>query len=185
MTRALLSILLLLLVTAGCTMPRVIVLNDPLTVEQHNDLGVAYEQREEFDLALREYARAAKMSKTWARPLINRGNVQAGQGQWQEAAKSYRQALKREPAHAEGMNNLAWVLLQANRSEDALRWAQQAVVARPEEPVFLDTLAEIHLHRKEYQAALGCIEQALSLSPSSELRRSLEMKRSSIPALPK
>jgi tetratricopeptide (TPR) repeat protein len=169
-----LSVLLL----SGCTMPRLIVLNDPLDAEQHNDLGVAYEHRGDYDLALREYDRAAELAKSWARPLINRGNVQAGMAEWRKAERSYRQALRREPGHAEAMNNLAWVLLQAGKSDQALQWAEKAVAVEPGEPTFFDTLADIHLSRGEPAAALASIDMGLALSPPPELRRALEEKRS-------
>ena len=59
----LVSIILFALLLGGCALPRVIVLNDPLDAAGHNDLGVAYEQRGEFDLAVREYDRAAELER--------------------------------------------------------------------------------------------------------------------------
>ena len=69
----------------ACSLPRVIVLNDPLDARNHNNLGVSYQQRGEFDLAGREYDRAAELDPAWGRPLINRGNVHAASGAWREA----------------------------------------------------------------------------------------------------
>jgi tetratricopeptide (TPR) repeat protein len=181
MPRRLLPLLLALLLT-GCALPRVIVLNDPLDARQHNDLGVAYERRGETDLALREYDRAAAQAKEWARPLINRGNVEAGLGRWREAQKSYRQALRREPLHAEAMNNLAWALLQTQEPEEAREWARKAVAAAPGEPAFLDTLAGIELARGDVAAAREAVERGLELAPAGEILRALEEKRDRIEA---
>jgi tetratricopeptide (TPR) repeat protein len=172
----LLIISLFFSVLAGCAMPRIIVLNDPLTAKQHNDLGVAYQQRQDFDLALRAFNRAADLDKTWAQPLVNSGNVHAALSQWREAENSYRQALRRQTDEAGAMNNLAWVLLRQDKLEDALRWAQQAAVIDPQAAV-LDTLAEVHLARQEYAAAAPVVARALALGPSLELRRGLEEKR--------
>jgi tetratricopeptide (TPR) repeat protein len=138
-----LLIILLTLFATGCSLPRVIVLNDPLDARQHNDLGVAYEARAETDLALREYERAADLDGQWDRPLVNLGNVLAGQQDWKKAAGSYRKALDRNPANAEAMNNLAWVLLRQGELEQARIWAERAVEACPDNPAFLDTLAEV------------------------------------------
>jgi len=167
----------------GCSLPRVIVLNDPLDARQHNDLGVSYQQRGESDLAVREYDRAAKLEPQWARPLINRGNVQAERGEWRQAQKSYRQALRREPGNAEAMNNLAWVLLRAEETVRALDWAEKAVAANPHEPAFLDTLAEIRIARNDHAGARQAIADALALDPPAELRHSLEQKRALLDAL--
>lgn len=175
--RPVLLSLLVVLWLCGCSLPRIIVLNDPLDARQHNDLGVAYQQRGESDLALREYDRAAKLEPQWARPLINRGNVLAEQGEWRQAEKSYRQALRREPGNDEAMNNLAWVLLQAEKTKEALAWAEKAVAANPREPAYLDTLAEIRIARHDYAGARQTIGEALALDPPVELRQSLEQKR--------
>jgi Flp pilus assembly protein TadD len=164
-------------------MPRIIVLNDPLDARQHNDLGVSYQHRGESELAIREYDRAAELDRQWARPLINRGNVQAEQGEWRQAEKSYQLALRREPGNAEAMNNLAWVLLRAEETAEALDWAEKAVTANPREPAYLDTLAEIRIARQDYENARQAIAEALALGPPEELRQSLEQKRALLDTL--
>lgn len=176
--RLFLFALLVPLLLGGCSLPRIIVLNDPLDAAQHNDLGVAYEQRGESELALREYQRAAELDADWARPLINRGNVLAVSQDWAGAEKSYRQALRRETTSAEAMNNLAWVLLQAGEGGAALDYARQAVTIDPKQPAYLDTLAEILVVKKAFPEAREVIAQALALAPSPQLRTSLERKLS-------
>lgn len=183
--RLILPGLLLSMLLCGCSLPRIIVLNDPLNAAQHNDLGVAYEQRGEFDLALREYDRAAELKTDWARPLLNRGNVLAAGEDWAGAQKSYRQALRREPDNAEAMNNLAWVLLQAGDLTQALSWADRALQQQPHNPSVLDTLADIQLAAGDFAAARHSIEQGLALDPAPALRQSLEQKRSRLPGTPR
>ena len=43
-----------------CALPRIIVLDDPLTPEEHLNLGVTYENKGELDNALKEYHTASK-----------------------------------------------------------------------------------------------------------------------------
>ncbi len=179
--RLIVSVVLLLLLS-GCSIPRIIFLNDPLDAHGHNDLGVSYQVRGDDDLALRAFDRAAELDKGWAQPLINRGNVLALQQDWAGAAASYRQALGREPQNAEAMNNLAWVLLHSGDVDRALPWAEEAVALDPHQPAFLDTLAEIRLARGEAKAAALLLDRALQSSPSPELRESLEAKRATLPA---
>ena len=142
-------LMLLGLSLSGCSMPRIIVLHDPLDVRQHNDLGVSYQAAGEYDLALREYQRAAELDKHWARPLINSGNTLAAQQLWSEAAVMYRTALARESDHAEAMNNLAWVLLQQEELSLARYWAERAVAASPNTSAFLDTLESVEEHQRQ------------------------------------
>lgn len=181
--RLLIALLLAASLLAGCSLPRIIVLNDPLDAGGHNDLGVSYQHRGEYDLAIREYNRAAELAAEWARPLINRGNVQAARGDWWQAEKSYRLALRREPGNAEAMNNLAWVLLQADETAGALEWAQKAAAEDPQEAAYLDTLAEIQTVRGDYPAARTTLERALRLAPRSELRQGLEQRRALLDSL--
>jgi len=160
----------------GCTVPRIIVLNDPLDARQHNDLGVAYEQRGEFDLADRNYRRAAELDRDWALPLLNLGNVAARQADWRTAIKYYREALARHSEYAEAINNLAWALAQDGRSAEALPWALRAVAISSAEPRCWDTLAEVYLQLNRPAEAREAVTRGLSLNPSPELRADLESK---------
>lgn len=168
--------LLVLSLTAGCSLPRLVILNDPLGAEQHNDLGVAYEARGDYELAVREYQRAAELNEDWPLPLFNLGNVHARNGRWQAAAAAYRQALGRNPGMADAENNLAWVLFEAGETRAALRHAERAVALQPASPWYRDTLAAAlvaagRTHEADHQA-----RQGLTMSPPAELRLSLEGK---------
>ena len=67
------SILLLsVLVLAACAMPKIVILEDPLTAQQHNDLGVAYEEKGDFALAGKEYEKALGKNREWVIPYLNR-----------------------------------------------------------------------------------------------------------------
>lgn len=172
-----LSIVLIIFLLAGCSLPRVIVLNDPLDARQHNDLGVSYQQRGEIDLALREYERAAEMADDWARPLVNRGNALAARGDLRQAWKSYLLALRREPGNAEAMNNLAWVLLQAGETDKALEWAEKAAAETPRDGAILDTLAAVQIARQDYPSARLTVERALLLELDPHLREEFRQKQ--------
>ncbi len=173
-----LAVLFFLIATlSGCSLPRVVVLNDPLDAGQHNDLGVAYEKRGEPDLAEREYRRAARLDREWDTPWYNMGNLYAGDGKWLQAEVFYREALERNPLSAEAMNNLAWAMLQAGRTDAALSRAQQAASLLPDSPVVLDTLAEVHLAREETTWAQAIVARALELNPENGVREKLEAKR--------
>ena len=65
------SLILIAPLLFSCALPRVVVLEDSLTAEQHNDLGYVYEQKEIFDLAEKEYLLAVKKRKEWQVPYFN------------------------------------------------------------------------------------------------------------------
>lgn len=95
-----------LLLTAGCTFPRIIVLEDPLTPEEHLNLGVAYEKKGEFENAIKEYKLAAKKLPV---AYLYLGNVHFQKDELDEAEKYYRKSIKKEPDNADAYNNLAWL----------------------------------------------------------------------------
>ncbi|TFG89524.1 MAG: tetratricopeptide repeat protein [Gemmatimonadales bacterium] len=127
----------------GCA--HLVVLHDPLTASEHNDLGVAYESSGELDLAAREYRKALRLDPRQARARVNLGNIEAAAGRWGSAEKCYSRALSDSPADYDAMNNLAVALLRQGRQLDEARaLAERAVAAGGErESVYRATLAEV------------------------------------------
>jgi len=95
-----------LLWVSGCTLPRIIVLKDPLTPEEHLNLGIAYEQNGEFEDAVKEYELAAKEL-----PLayLYLGNAHFQKNELHKAEKFYKKSIRKEPDNADAHNNLAWL----------------------------------------------------------------------------
>src|SRR2546427_11957567 len=83
------------LALVGCG--HLVVLNDPLTAAEHNDLGVAYERAGQRELAAREYHKALRRDRGFAVARVNLGNLAAASGRWSEAERCYRRALRARP----------------------------------------------------------------------------------------
>lgn len=136
-------LLLLALSAAGCAhLPKIIVLEDPLSADEHVNLGVAYERNGELALAAREYERALEKDKKSFQARVNLGNVRLAEKRYGKARELYLAALEVRPGDPEATNNLCWAaILSGNGLEDALR-RLQAVLATPVQrtPPLLDTL---------------------------------------------
>jgi tetratricopeptide (TPR) repeat protein len=132
---------------AGCG--HLVVLHDPLTAAEHNDLGVAYERSGEPALAAREYRHALRLDRRLVRARVNLGNLAAARGAWRDAERHYRRALATSPDDADALNNLAWVLLHDRRHlDEAERLADRAVaVGGGRDSIYRATLAEIRAAR--------------------------------------
>ena len=128
----------------GCA--HLVVLHDPLTASEHNDLGVAYESSGQLDLAAREYRKALRLDSHQARTRVNLGNIEAKNAQWRRAEKLYRQALCDSSTDYDAMNNLAVVLLrQGSNRVEARAWAERAVAAGGgQDSIYRATLAEVN-----------------------------------------
>jgi len=144
------ALALALATTAGgcASLPQVVVLEDPLSAEEHVALGVAYERRGELEPAAREYERALKKDRSSFRARLNLGNVRLAEKRYGDARAEYLKALELRLADPEATNNLAWAaILSGDEREEALRrldavLAARASAAPPEDgltPVLLDT----------------------------------------------
>lgn len=127
----------------GCS--HIVVLHDPLTAAEHNDLGVAYETQGDARLAEREYRRALRLDSRMARARVNLGNLSARAGRWAEAERLYRRALEDLPDDPDAMNNLAVALMrQHKRLDEAETLARTALAhAGDRDSVYRATLEEI------------------------------------------
>jgi len=136
-----------LLLFSSCSSFRIIVLKDPLTPEEHLDLGVAYERNDEFDQAVREYKSASKKLPI---AYLYLGNVHFQKNEFQKAESYYKKAIKKEPQNADAYNNLAWLYCtqRKNLSEGEV-FALKAIELNPaKEPIYRDTLEKVRELRR-------------------------------------
>jgi Tfp pilus assembly protein PilF len=139
---------LLVLLLAGCSrIPRIIVLEDPLTAAEHVELGVAYERKGEFDLAQREYEKALRKDGNLYRARVNLGNIFLAKKEYGLAREEYLLALGLRPGDAEATNNLSWAAIYSGEGIDEALARMETVVTGPKgrQPVFLDTLGVLRM----------------------------------------
>jgi tetratricopeptide (TPR) repeat protein len=142
MTRPLLVTFGMLLICAGCAMPRFTILSDPLSPEEHLELGIAYEKKGEFDNAIKEYEVAAKK-----RPVayLYLGNAHFQKNELDKAERYYKKAIKKERQNADAHNNLAWLYyVQGKNLDKAESLVLRAMHLNPSKiDTYKDTLEKI------------------------------------------
>jgi Flp pilus assembly protein TadD len=135
-------LILIFLFLGSCAMPRIIILEDPLSAREHNDLGVAYERKNLFDLAEKEYTKAIEKEKDWAVPHFNLGNLHYVRGDLKQAERSYRTALGLDRNNPDIMNNLASLLHDMKRDREAKELIVKAMSIMPKDE-YRDTFRKI------------------------------------------
>lgn len=130
------------LLLAGCSLPRIIILEDPLSPEEHLNLGVAYEKKGEWESAIKEYEAASKKLPVAYTYL---GNVYFQRKEIQTAEEYYRKAIKKDPENADAYNNLAWLYFtKKEQLEEAEQLALKAMELNPsKKDIYQDTLDQI------------------------------------------
>jgi Tfp pilus assembly protein PilF len=154
----------LLFAVSGCGFfPRIVILHDPLTPQEHLQLGLGYETQRDWKSAEREYRAALDLNPEFLPALANLGNVYAQQAQYHPAEKIYRRLLKRDPNHGMANNNLAWIFIQQGiHPTEAAALIDRALAADPGHRAFyIDTRALLLLN-------LGRFDQARSASLEAE-----------------
>jgi len=139
------AVIVVAVALAACSVPRVVLLHDPLTPEEHLNLGVSYENRGEFEAALREYKAATRKLPV---AYLYLGNVYFQQNDFYAAEGCYKKAVKktRDPR---AYNNLAWLYYLKNENlQEAERLAETAVELSPGSHDFMDTLSKIREKRE-------------------------------------
>lgn len=169
------------LLTAGCgKMPRVIVLSDPLSPEEHLALGVAYERKGDFDLAIREYEKALREDDSYFQAWVNLGNARLAKKEYGKARDDYLKALSIRPGDPEATNNLAWTAIFSGEEKEDAAARMEASLSRQENrtPTLLDTNGVLRMHMGQPAAAEEsfaeaerlCLEEGSSRCPEDVLR---------------
>jgi len=134
--------LLCFIIMSSCAFPRIVILDDPLSPEEHINLGVAYEKQGELDNALKEYEKA---SEEIPLAYLYMGNIYLKKNDYENAEVSYKKAIRKDPQNADARNNLAWLYYLTKENLDkAENLALEAIALNPaKKDVYQDTLDKI------------------------------------------
>ena len=160
---------------AACSgLPRIVVLHDPLTPEEHVTLAARYEAQGLTKQAAEEYQAALSKRSNDVPALVGLGNLSYQRGEMKEAERYYRKALDRDPDHPMANNNLASVYLALGKNlDEAERLARRALAQEsPHKAYFWESLAGIHLRQGRLAEAQADLSRADAVAPvgNPELR---------------
>ena len=137
-------------------------MQDPLTAEEHNNLGVAYESEGKYKLALSEYKKAHDKDQNLIIPIVNMANVYFKLEEYKKAEKYYLKALKEDEMNLEAANNLASLYIERNQSYDeGLKYLNKAISSRDEIPTYvLDTLGLLYIKLGDKNKSIEMFKEA-------------------------
>lgn len=137
----------------------------------HTDLGAAYFQQRQFEIALDEFTQATKIDPSFASAYNGLGLVNAALGKDADADANYKRSVQLDPANSEARNNYGGFLCARNRIDESIV-EFLAAVKNPlyATPAMAYTNAAICSMRKNDTAhAQVYLQQALQIDPLSQM----------------
>ena len=174
-----------LFIHSGCgSLPRIVILEDPLSAEEHVVLGVSYETKGLLDQAIMEYKAALSKNGSNSKAMVSLGNVYYKKGDIDAAQGYYSEALKIDRDNPYASNNLAWIYVEKDiRLKEAEDLAARAVEKDPNNRAYyLETLALVYYKMGRHVDALKRLDEAelSARSGDEQLRKTLAEDREKI-----
>ena len=171
-TWLLFALLLLPVVTipCACSLPKIIVLHDPLSADEHLQLGSIYESQGKTELAREQYRTATVQDGKHARAWMLYGDLSFRMGDPAEAERAYDRALELDPQNGDLYNNLAWVAVQQGKDlQQAREHVRKALELKPgNRPYYLDTLGVILLKQGSAAEAVSALQESVATIPADQ-----------------
>jgi tetratricopeptide (TPR) repeat protein len=133
----------------------------------HVDLGNAYKQLGQFDLALASYDRALALDGASADLHYSRGNALQALRRFEEALHEYEQALAMNPHDTQALNNRGVVLRELGRFEQALASYDRVLMLTPHCLDALNNRGNVLKELRRFDEALASFNAALFVDPAS------------------
>jgi len=175
-------------VCSGCPregdIPKLVTFSDPLSGEEHAQLGSVYEREGNAERAMQEYYAALRKDPESLVALTGLGNLSLDQGKPRLAARYYKQALELDPDNVVVLNNLAMAWLTAEKPAKAIPYAERAVdLDDGKNPMILDTRAGARFLTGDREGAMADLERAAELCETLCSAEAREEKQGQYPDL--
>lgn len=130
-----------------------------------NQLGYAWDERGDYEKAIRYYRQAVAVNPDYVFPYNNLGVTLGKQEKYQEAIQQFQKALALNPQYIAARYNLAKAYAIEGKMEDAKAAYEKVLSIDPEHVDALTNLGHIFTSESQYAQAISYYERALRISP--------------------
>jgi tetratricopeptide (TPR) repeat protein len=167
--------IIVILTLLNCSCSHFIILHDPLTAEEHNDLGVAYWSENKLQAAEREFKKAIAKDKYYWLAYYNLGTILLEKNNITKSKEFLYKSITYNPEFADAYNNLAIAELKSKNKTRALYFIQLALrYGKEHRYKYLDTLASYYEQLPDLNQACAYYHQAAQLAPENEKNAYME-----------
>jgi Tfp pilus assembly protein PilF len=137
----------------------------PSNTRAHCNLGLAYENQGEHDLAASEYRIAIGLDPRYAEAYYNLGVTLMGTRDYDSAIEQFRQAIRLDPQFAEAHYNLGFALSSQGKYEEGIEQLQSAIRDKPQLLESYNVLGAVLLKQGKIDPAIETFRQAIRMKP--------------------
>jgi len=145
------------------------VTKNPTNDRSHYNLGLMYQDRGDFEAALREFSTVAQLNPAYFEAHNSLGVVYAGLNQIEKALSHYRRAIGLNPNYARAHFNLGNTYLKMERYDEAVLAYQEAIRLNPDYADAYANLGLVHQVKGAQDKAVKVLHQALRFNPDHTL----------------
>ena len=128
--------------------------------------GYAYNEKNEYDLALADYNKAIELKPNYENVYNNRGSAYKGKGEYDKALADYNKAIELNPNYAEAYNNRGNVYSDKGEYDKALADYNKAIELNPNYAEAYNNRGSAYQSKGEYDKALADYNKAIKLNPN-------------------
>lgn len=124
---------------------------DLLSAKTHNDQGILYAEKGQYDLAISEFNKALEIAPESAETYNDRGIAYSKNGQYDQAISDFTKALEIKPSDARVYYNRGITYAIKDQYDLALSDLNRSLQIHPGEAALYDVMGSVHV-------ALACLE---------------------------
>ena len=137
--------------------------NAPQSARAHDNLGLAYIQRGEYDLALAEFKRTLELHPQYYLAYYNAGVVHQLRGDLDKARSSYEECIKISPSYFRAYFNVGIVYKKIGELDRAISAYEKAVSLDPRHPFVYNNLGVALMEKGDLKQAEVIFKKAIQI----------------------
>lgn len=140
---------------------------DPNNAMAYNNRGIAYCEKNEFDLALYDYNKAIAIKPNFAYAINLRGRIYYGKKDYEQALTCFNKAIKLKPDLYYAYYNRGKIYYERHDYDQALIDYNKAIELKGDYSNAFNDRGHVFMRKKDYDQAINDYNKAVILYPSN------------------
>ncbi len=132
----------------------------------YNNLGVAYEDKGDYDRAIQDFNETIRLKPSIAAPFYGRGEAYDHKGDYDRAIQDYNEAIRLKPNFVFAYNARGAACRNKGEYDRAIQDYSQAIRLDSNYALAYNNRGESYYHKGEYDRAIQDYNEAIRLKPN-------------------